>query len=91
MTAHERPHLARALLDVERQLVEERQRRERAEQREQNLQSLITYMRDEAARITGVPHDQPSDVVETVRQLYDMAEQWKSEQQAALHRAGDGA
>lgn len=31
MTPHERPHLARALLDVERQLTEERLRREQAE------------------------------------------------------------
>jgi hypothetical protein len=55
----------------------DQERRERAERREANLQALLHYITSEAARITGVPHEQPSDVVETIRQLYKMAESGK--------------
>jgi len=56
----------------------DQERRERAERREASLQALLHYITSEAARITGVPHEQPSDVVETIRQLYEMAESSKA-------------
>ncbi len=76
MTAHEPPHLARALLDVERQLTEERQRREQAEAELAAARAVITHLRETVDSL---------DAEESQRIQALEAEL------AALRRAGEGA
>ncbi len=51
----------------------------RLSRREDNIVGLLTYVRMEVERATGVQHDEPSDVVDTVRNLLADAESSRAE------------